>query len=231
MQKAHRLIIDIGNTRVKYYADKLYASVDELPQKQSYAVNIIASAKPEDVIAELKSKLTIESIGIFDPLKQDYLTGVYPGIGADRAAKLIGALEMFPDRDVVVIDFGTATNMSVASKDKKFLGGFISLGLQASLQALGKNCAALADFSDQEPLGLDLAHSTQDAILAGTYSGHLAMVDEWLTIAEGLCSNDVVKICIGGDAKYFANLFDQVVDEREILSKSMEVLTLFQSSR
>ncbi|MDD9897931.1 MAG: type III pantothenate kinase [Candidatus Melainabacteria bacterium] len=224
MQKAHRLIIDIGNTRVKYYADKLFSSVDELPQNQSYKVNIIASSEPDEVIKELEAKLKIENLEIFDPQQQDYLTGVYPGLGADRVAKLIGALEKFPGSDVIVVDFGTATNMSVASKDRKFLGGFISLGLQASLQALGKNCQALDDLSDEQPLALDLAQSTQDAILAGTYSGHLAMVDEWLEAAQGLCSNDVVKICIGGDAKYFANLFDHIVEDNELLFAAMTAL-------
>src|SRR5437870_3470863 len=46
-------------------------------------------------------------------------------IGPDRIANAIAALHLYPDTDLIVIDFGTATTINVISRGREYLGGVI----------------------------------------------------------------------------------------------------------
>lgn len=232
MKKAHRLIIDLGNSRVKYQLDKTYFNIDDLPDFV-FDVFIVSSvpSKNQAVIDELEFKRKINSIEIFDPEKQDILTGIYQGIGADRVAKLIGALELNPGKNIILMDFGTATTISVANQQKKFLGGFITLGLRASLRALSEECEGLADFSndlcDYDFNAVREFNSTKAAILYGTYTAHLGLINEWIFQASKLLDGDnsdldsksTITVCTGGDAVEFERYFDKHLDDGELLFK------------
>src|SRR5207237_9669178 len=64
-------------------------------------------------------------------------------VGADKIANAIGGLSMFPGRNLLIVDFGTATTICAVNKDKEYLGGIISLGIQASMAALESRTAQL----------------------------------------------------------------------------------------
>ena len=51
-------------------------------------------------------------------------------VGSDRIADAMGAVKLFPERNLIVVDFGTATTVCAVSKDRVFLGG-ITLSLQS----------------------------------------------------------------------------------------------------
>ena len=44
-------------------------------------------------------------------------------VGSDRIADAMGAIKLFPNRNLVVVDFGTATTVCAITKDRVFLGG------------------------------------------------------------------------------------------------------------
>ena len=46
-------------------------------------------------------------------------------VGADRIADAIGAVKLYPKRNIIVADFGTATTICAISQNKEFLGGNI----------------------------------------------------------------------------------------------------------
>ena len=50
-------------------------------------------------------------------------------VGADRIADAVGAIKLFPGRNLIVADFGTATTVCAVDKDKTFLGGNILPGV------------------------------------------------------------------------------------------------------
>src|SRR3712207_1089147 len=70
-------------------------------------------------------------------------------VGADRVVTALAAHEMFgrrPDgggRPVVVVDFGTSTNVDAVGPDGQFLGGALAPGLEVSLDALATRAAQL----------------------------------------------------------------------------------------
>lgn len=215
---------------MKFYADEACFSVDDLPDLvfDLFLVSSVPS-KNHAVIDELKSKREINSIEIFDPAKQELLTNIYPGLGADRVAKLIGALELNPGKNVILMDFGTATTISVANSKKEFLGGFITLGMRASLRALSEECEALADFSEDMDYDLNAVsefNSSKQAMLHGTYFAHLGLVNEWIYQAKKLIGDpssrcydatSTVTICTGGDAIQFERHFDKYIESGDLL--------------
>src|SRR4029450_13511990 len=70
-------------------------------------------------------------------------------VGADRVVTALAAHEMFgkrPDgsgRPVVVVDFGTSTNVDAVGPEGQFLGGALAPGLEVSLEALANRAAQL----------------------------------------------------------------------------------------
>ena len=64
--------------------------------------------------------------GVKTGLKIKYLNP--QEVGSDRIANAIAAIQLHPNKNIVVIDFGTATTFDVISKEKEYLGGDDSSG-------------------------------------------------------------------------------------------------------
>ncbi|MFR0868876.1 MAG: type III pantothenate kinase [Adlercreutzia sp.] len=67
-------------------------------------------------------------------------------IGADRVADAVAARALY-GAPVVVVDFGTATNIEVIDRDGRFRGGVIAPGVQTSANALFTHGAQLPDIA------------------------------------------------------------------------------------
>src|SRR6266851_2562875 len=64
-------------------------------------------------------------------------------VGADKIANAIGAVTRFPGRNLLIVDFGTATTLCAVSGETEYLGGIISPGIQTSMAALESKTAQL----------------------------------------------------------------------------------------
>ena len=64
-------------------------------------------------------------------------------MGSDRIADAMGAVKLFPERNLIVVDFGTATTVCAVSKDRVFLGGNIMPGIRLAMEALESKTAKL----------------------------------------------------------------------------------------
>jgi len=96
-------------------------------------------------------------------------------IGSDRIATTAAAYLLYK-RAVAVVDFGTATTLSIVDKDGIFRGGAIMPGLGSMLECLRDTTAQLPLTNIQEvrsPLGRD----TISAILAGVILGTAGAVE------------------------------------------------------
>src|SRR5581483_10875305 len=96
-------------------------------------------------------------------------------VGADKIANAIGALARFPGRNLLIVDFGTATTLCAVTKDKEYLGGIITPGLSLSMAALESKTARLPAVEIVRP-GEVLGRSTVESIQSGLYFGTLATV-------------------------------------------------------
>lgn len=98
-------------------------------------------------------------------------------VGADRIANAIGATELFPGKNLIVIDFGTATTFCAVTAEKDYLGGMIVPGLRLMMEALGTKTAKLPSVEIVAPPEI-VGRSTVESIQSGLYFGTLGMIRE-----------------------------------------------------
>ncbi|MBR4373483.1 MAG: type III pantothenate kinase [Treponema sp.] len=141
-------------------------------------------------------------------------------IGADRIAAAIGAVRNQPNKNLIVIDMGTATTIDVVTKDKEYLGGAILPGLKISVQALASGTAKLPTVEIVRPNRI-CGQSTIEAIQSGIFYGNAGAIKEFCYQYQKQIFKDEKPVVIGtgGFARTFENygLFDVIVPELVLL--------------
>ena len=192
------LIVDIGNTSTKL------AVFDDQVRISQVRINGLTCEELEKELSGIKAdKAIVSSVKkippfIFElfmsnipfvhvlshksnlPFKIEYDTP--ETLGPDRIAAVAGAFKMFPGKEVLIIDAGTALTYEFLS-DNVYRGGNISPGLTMRFKALNK-------FTDKLPL-ISLAETfsnpgrnTTDAILAGVITGVTYEINEYIRTFE-----------------------------------------------
>lgn len=132
-------------------------------------------------------------------------------VGADRIANAVAATAAFPNKNLLILDFGTATTVCAVSNKSAFLGGAIMPGFKLSMEALASKASKLSAVNiikAKEALG----KCTETNIQSGLYYGQLGAVKEIMrNISESVFKEDKpVIIATGGYASLFEKekLFD-----------------------
>lgn len=116
--------------------------------------------------------------GVKTGLKINYRNPVE--VGADRIANAIAGYHLFPEQDLVVIDFGTATTFCAISASRQYLGGVILAGLRISMEALESRTSKLPSVEIVK-VNYCLGRSTVESIQSGLYFGSIGMIKEVTT--------------------------------------------------
>lgn len=66
-------------------------------------------------------------------------------LGADRIADIEAAMFLYPKKDLIILDFGTANTFCAVDKKGNYLGGAISAGLNLTMSALALGAAQLGE--------------------------------------------------------------------------------------
>ena len=148
----------------------------------------------------------------FDPLVVDNTTdtglaikySTPSEIGADRLAVAVAAIARY-GAPVVIVDFGTATNIEVVDESGAFVGGIISPGLMTSAEALFSAAARLSKIEIEIPETV-IGATTRGAVQSGLTYGEIDRIDGLVrrifaelrysapVIATGGLSSKVVKL-------------------------------------
>lgn len=97
-------------------------------------------------------------------------------IGADRIVNTLAAHTLYPDGAVIVVDFGTSTNLDVVSPKGEFLGGALAPGIEISVDALAARAAQLRKVELVRPHSV-IGKNTVEALQSGTIYGFAGQVD------------------------------------------------------
>ena len=127
-------------------------------------------------------------------------------VGADRIANSIAATHMYPNKNLILVDLGTATTFCAINADKDYLGGVIIAGLRLSMEALEAKTAKLPSVeivSKTDALGL----STVDSLQSGLYYGHLGAMREIIQKLSSECFKGEKPFVIGTGG--FSSLFEK----------------------
>lgn len=227
------LVIDIGNTNIKYgvfegekllvsfrVSSKLLLTADEYG---SVLVNLLGDGgiKKGDIKGIIISSV-IPSLNYTMCHMCEYFFGITPlmvgpgiktglnikvenpkEVGADRIVNSVSALKKY-GCPVVVIDFGTATTFNVVDKDGALIGGVIAPGIKTSLESLVKNTAQLPMIELVSPKKV-IAKNTESNMQAGIIFGFAGLVDNILSkIKAELNQEGLTVVATGGLGKIIA---------------------------
>ena len=126
-------------------------------------------------------------------------------VGADRIANAIAGTQLYPDKNLIIVDFGTATTFDVITKEKDYLGGVILPGIKISGEALENKTSKLLSVEivvPEETVG----RSTKESIQSGLYYSQLAVVKELKERIKNESFGGKTPMVIGTGG--FANLFE-----------------------
>ena len=212
------LTIDMGNTRVKYavfdggtvVSDGCSEEFDEAVIDRILAAHpgitqaIVATTRGpvDDTVALVRRRIgrcLRLSPQLPLPIRNGYTTP--ETLGEDRLAAAVGAASLYPGRNLLIVDFGTAITIDQVSADGVFRGGNISPGVQMRFRALHDYTAALPLCESCEDQTL-LGRSTVEAIRQGVMNGIAFEIEGY--IARLFPEIDALSIIFtGGDAKFF----------------------------
>jgi len=193
MEKPYTLLVDIGNTFVKWgryrtdFAGSAQAGCIEsghalLEEITALAAQFRPHAAPVRIVISNVSGTRVRASmlrllevwrGAPPPLwvaARQEECGVTNGyrnpaqLGSDRWAALIGARALLADQAVLVVCSGTATTMDLLSAQGKFVGGCIMPGVGTMLRSLHERTAALPD---ADGAFKEYPTQTVDAIVSG----------------------------------------------------------------
>ena len=169
------------------------------------------------ILAACKKYLKIEPFilkaGVKTGLKIKYRNPLE--VGADRIANAIGATRKYPNKPIIIVDFGTATTICAIDSQRTYLGGVIVPGMRLSMEALETNTSKLSSVPIVHPEGV-IGRSTAESIQTGLYWGQRAAVQAITgNIIETCFSKERDKPLIigtGGFSHFFSSIgiFDEI---------------------
>ena len=217
------LVVDIGNTRVKLAvmergtcvaersAERLVpAMLDELFAAHAIDKAIVSSTRGDASEAAAMLRGRVARLVEFGPatpvpVRSDYLTP--ETLGRDRLAAAVGATVLWPGRNVLLVDCGTAVTLDLVTADGVFRGGNISPGLRMRFRALHDYTAALplCEPADAGDGAADEApgRTTREAIGRGVTNSLVYEIEGYAARMRRKI-DDLCVIFTGGDAKYLS---------------------------
>lgn len=162
-------------------------------------------AKTWRITAIVCNAASAADTGLFDA---DY---PHPGeIGSDRVADAIAARALFGS-PVVVVDFGTATNIEVIDAKGCFIGGIIAPGITTGASALFNNATLIADTDLVVPESV-IGKSTDEAVRSGLIYGEVGRVDGLLVRIFEAVGQKCRVVATGGLVHTISNLSEHITD-------------------
>ncbi|KMW57824.1 Pantothenate kinase type III, CoaX-like protein [Candidatus Rhodobacter oscarellae] len=131
--------------------------------------------------------------------------------GPDRLANAAAAFDRHGG-NVVVVDFGTATNFDVVGADGAYVGGVIAPGVNLSLEALHAGAAALPHVDISQPEKV-IGENTVACIQSGVFWGYTGLIEGMTRRIKDEYGAPMKVIGTGGLAPLFAQgeaLFDTI---------------------
>ncbi|OUS29815.1 hypothetical protein A9Q98_05840 [Thalassotalea sp. 42_200_T64] len=150
------ILIDVGNSRVKYVrvkgnqlssiehcsTEEFIAQLDAFSKFSSIFLVSVSNQLFSNKLQYWAQNQSIpfntlsteaKSFGVKNSYQQ------YSSMGADRWLAVLGAQLLFPNKNVLIVDAGTATTFDLLNKEKQHCGGWIIPGLAMMMQSLFDN--------------------------------------------------------------------------------------------
>ena len=207
------LLVDIGNTRAKFCR---YSYSEGLSQTTALDENITLNSIFDKVIVSNVSKNN--SNHLLSEIKYSHLINVsvtseafgikcgYPkskNLGIDRWMAIIAAESLYPNKNLLVVDAGTATTIDFLTADKKHLCGWIIPGLELMQSSIADKAPHVftGELNSSEEIGTD----TPSALFNGCLNSQLGLIQQaYQKFNKILNQEEIVVVITGGAANSIA---------------------------
>ncbi|PHN05681.1 type III pantothenate kinase [Flavilitoribacter nigricans] len=214
------LTIDIGNTRSKLGLFKdhqlveqsfwtSYSVEDIISHATNHQVkNIILSTVGKPIEPSWEAKLANHFYYLqLDhqtplPIKNAY--GTPTTLGKDRLAAIVGAWQLYPGENCLVIDAGTCITYDLLDAEGTYRGGNISPGLAMRFRAMHEFTARLPLVASGE-IDNAIGQSTETAMRNGGQLGTVLELEGFIRLFSSQFG-ELRVILTGGDAEFFAKV-------------------------
>lgn len=212
------LIIDIGNTRTKFSVfnrdevlitvpvDKFIPEHINVLKKEHPTLDKVIISSVKEYSSTLKNALkknfnTFIELNTDTPIPLENLYNSKETLGKDRIAAAVGANDLHPNNNILIIDAGTAITYDLVNEKQQYLGGNISPGIEMRFKALHHFTGKLPKIEYAEINKL-YGKTTEEAIRAGVQNGVIFEVDKSISVFKEFYNNLKV-IITGGDVNFF----------------------------
>ena len=219
------LILDFGNSLTKYF----FVNDDKILERGSFP-----SSKFDQNILGIKSKRDTEKL-IYSSvinIKRKQLSDVFNNtmiislkdkdlklpftnqykdetLGEDRVALVSAGLNLYPDKDLLIIDIGTCITYDLVSLNKEYIGGSISPGFNLRYSSIHDYTSNLPKL-DVMPIESIIGKSTEEHIHAGVFNGVIGEINYNIKRHKNDLPNIETIIC-GGGANFLLNKIKNVI--------------------
>lgn len=245
------LLVDVGNTNIvlgvyknSEYVASWRISTDVKKTSDEYGIQVMqlftqSGLNPKDVEGIIISSVVPNIMHSLENMMKKCFginpivvgPGVKTGInikydnpkevGADRIVNAVAANDRYY-RDMIIIDFGTATTFCAVTKEGNYLGGCIVPGVKISSDALFERAAKLPRVELEVPKNI-ICKNTISSMQAGILYGYIGQVEYIVNKTKkemmDLGSDEPLVIATGGLAKLIAK-------ETDVIDKVKSSLTL-----
>ncbi|HPB70606.1 MAG: type III pantothenate kinase [Syntrophales bacterium] len=226
------LVVDVGNTNTVlglFDGDKLIhdwrirTEVDHTVDEYGMLIyNLYKSGRvgQREICAIIISCVVPPMLNILEPLCLKYFNlkpiivgpGIKTGmpiyydnpkeVGADRIVNAVAAFEKYK-RELIIVDFGTATTFDHVTVKGEYMGGCIAPGIMISSEALFLRAAKLPRVELSRPKAI-IAKDTVSSMQAGIMFGYAGLVDGIVGRMKAEAKSKPYVVATGGLAKIVA---------------------------
>ncbi len=216
---AKKLIVDLGNTRAKvavFVGDELlevnsFDTPDPGQLLKPYLESgdlkacIISSVSiPTSTFREFLSEIQLIEFNALTPIPIINRYASPSTLGADRLAVAVAANGLYPGKDVLIIDAGSAITYDFINKNGEYQGGGITAGVHMRFKALNTFTSRLPLVEARFPDFL-IGRNSDESILSGVMNGIRAEMDGIIEEYK-LLYPDIIILFTGGDMFYFEKI-------------------------
>ncbi len=213
------LVIDIGNTAVKFIAfdqqgacvhqcESRYGDVaplKELLEQTPVGCAIVSAvAETEEPLSSFLKTLEPRPLWLTEhtrlPIRNAY--GSPASLGTDRLAAVVGAQVVFPSCNVLVVDLGTCITYDLITGDGCYRGGNIAPGMRMRFQSMHEHTARLPLVGFEGEWGNLLGRDTKEALTSGVLWGIKSEIENYISRLQQETGSLKV-VLTGGDASVF----------------------------
>ncbi|NQY38386.1 MAG: type III pantothenate kinase [Alteromonadaceae bacterium] len=224
-----KLLVDIGNTRTKFvFEHKRELSEIQIVNNEEvstlwldenwlFVSAILISNVSQHSLTELISKWALSNhilCSVIETAKEKFgVKCVYEQanlFGVDRWLALIGSAKLYPHKNLLIVDAGTATTIDVLTSSLEHVGGWILPGIDLMLDSVLKNTTKV-HAKKSVLVETTFGTNTTDCVNNACWASTVGYIHYSLSQAKAQGIDIDLILITGGNAKSLVQLINEPI--------------------